>query len=284
MALAEYESLVYLWSVLEGKRDPMLRVVRPLDLYNRYNAILTEGIDNSIEIFRLMRRVGRRKNPGSQYISIIACIGRWLRSVHSSSARDLGGLKKHPSFLEDLMQLRAEAADLRDIYGTSVDTIMRHIDSLEGLMREADEGKRSVVIEGFEVRNFITDGSSIWFLDPGRITSGTIYEDLARLIASLSLLYWGGFGFLLPYRNEPLLTQTFLDEYRQKSRAVEPMLLSSYLVKQYIRLWINGLQVLQFKKLWRPVCIVARTIYVDRFFSERIEEALGAFCDHGRQA
>jgi hypothetical protein len=90
------------------------------------------------------------------------------------------------------------------------------------------------------------------------------------------VLYWGKLRLLWKSPTEELYARAFLNGYEAAGGAYCPELLRAYLVKQYLKLWLEGLRVLEFKPYPRPLKWVGRRFYLPSFFCRRIEQELGS--------
>jgi hypothetical protein len=275
MAETEFNSLNHLRAGFERCPDRSLRVINPLGYLSEYNAVFTEGVHNSTEVFELLRPWGNQSRINSESLAYLRKIGKWLGYFHAAG-RDKGanGFKRHSAFPDQLRQMRDAAGEIGD--KSLADRLVRYIDELSNKASFDPAYPDTLTIEGFEVRNFITDGEAVFFLDPGRINAGSAYEDLARFIASLSILYWGRINFLREYRNEETFIGSFIASYEDESGGIERDILNLYLAKQFIRLWIDGILVLRHKRYMKPLDSVVQRLYIERFFTKRLNQLLSA--------
>jgi hypothetical protein len=268
MARIEYDSLVKLSAVFENA-EPALRVIRPLDLLSHPNAILTEGVDEAIEVYQCLRSADQGKHSREAALDMVHKCGRWLGHFHghsatSESVEPLGDLQRQ------LQHLRTEASQ----GGKYAEPLLPYLAQAEALNIEYDS-EQTLISEGFEVRNFIVSKNTIYFLDPGKLLLGSRYDDLARFLASLSVLYWGKLKLLWKTPTEDLYARTFLQGYESVYGSINRPLLKAHMVKQYLKLWLEGLKVLDFKPYPRPLKWIGRRFYLPSFFCKRIEEEFG---------
>lgn len=98
------------------------------------------------------------------------------------------------------------------------------------VLRRIEERRRTLCIEGFEVRNFRYDqrrGAWIFF-DPQVVSRGVAENDLARFIVSLLMVTWGKGG------SPKIWTHFDMDDLvstyaRAASRSIDPVLLDYFL-------------------------------------------------------
>ena len=273
MAETEFHSLNCLRAGFERCPDSSLRVINPLGFLPEYNAVFTEGVNNSTEIFELLRPRGNKNHINSEALQYLRKIGKWLGYFHTVG-RDNGpnGFKRQSAFSDQLQQMRNITGEINN--KPLAGRLIRYIDKLSNKVSFNSTSPDTLIIEGFEVRNFITDGDAVFFLDPGCIRSGSAYEDLARFIASLSILYWGEISFLRGYQNEEKFISSFIESYEDGYGRIERDILNIYLAKQFIRLWIDGIQVLQYKNYMKPFDSIVQRVYIERFFSRRLDNSL----------
>ncbi len=273
MAEAEFHSLSCLHADFEGCPDRSLRVINPLGYLPEYNAIVTEGVERCAEIFELLRPWGNTTRINGETLRFLRKIGKWLGYLHAAGTeKDPNGFTRQASFSDQIseMQNTADEAACMGLAGR----LPEYIDKLSSKIRHNPSGRHTLTVEGFELRNFITDGGAVFFLDPGHIRTGPAYEDLARFTASLSLLYWGKINFLRDYRNEEAFISSFVESYEDECGRVERDVLNIYLAKQFIKLWIDGIKVLQFKNYGKPLQRIINRFYMERFFSRRLDKIL----------
>jgi len=270
MALEEFNSLQNLYDKFKQCTDKSIGVIKPLAYLPELNAILTEGVADSTDSFALLRSSGSNKKISNDIESILKKMGALLSYIHISWIQDLKQYRVQPTFMSQIEDSVYRVKNLADR-----DLANRIIKYLHSVSETAQKGKldqtQGLVIEGFEVRNFINTNNSVFFLDPGKILVGSRYEDLARFIASLGLLYWKNVKFIQPYRNERRFINLFLDGYEEKSYRIDRKTLYIFLAKQFIELWLDSLKVLDFKKWPKPVKSIIKRIYIERFFSNKLD-------------
>ena len=69
MALTEFNSLQYLYRKFKQHDDGSIGTIRPLDYLSEFNAILTEGVPEGIEVYELFRVHGYSKNVDNYILS-----------------------------------------------------------------------------------------------------------------------------------------------------------------------------------------------------------------------
>jgi len=276
MAEIELNSLQYLYKIFSECPDPSLNVIKPLDFISKYNAILTLGVNDSFEIFKLLRKVGRKKNITKYAKLLCEKMGLWLGYIHKVGFKDFKQFPSYPTFNEQIQKYKTMVRELFNINDKVKNKLLKYLEKLEFLVLDINfKVERTFVIEGFEVRNFIANKENIYFLDPGKIFISDIYEDLSRFIVSLSILYWGRPDFVFPFKNETYFIQLFINAYKKYNHIeLNSSILSIYIAKQYIKLWIDGLKVLIFKKYPKIVSDLIQKIYIERFFLKRIDTTL----------
>ncbi len=273
MAEIEFSSLRYLYEKFEKCCDSSLKVIEPLGYLPEYNAILTKGVNDSSDVFKLLRSYGNRNKTTKNIQSLSKQMGLWLGHFHSIRLNNnMNGFKAQASFLHQMQELRNTVTNLND--RELAHRILKYIDRLSKEEFDNISTNDSAITVGFEVRNFVTDKEAIYYLDAGEIRSGSAYEDIASFLVSVSLLYWGTINFLRTYRNEEYFVQTFLSSYQDKCGKIEPHTLSIYLAREYLKQWIDGIKVLNFKRLWKPLNIIIQNLYIERFFSNRLDSVL----------
>lgn len=273
MAESEFSSLNHLHADFESCTDSTLRVINPVGFIPEYNALLTEGVDNSTEVFEFLRPWGNQNRIIGEALEYLRKIGKWLGYFHTTGRQNgPNGFERQGTFHDQMRRMRVMAEDInRESLSRKLIT---YIDELSNKAPFDSAPPATLTIEGFEIRNFITDGKAVFFLDPGSIRSGSAYEDLARLIASLAILYWGQIYFLSDYLNEDAFLHTFIESYENENGPVDRETLNLYLAKQFIKLWIDGIQVLQHKRYLRPLDSIVQKLYIERFFSKRLDNIL----------
>jgi len=275
MALVEFNNLRYLYNIFNECPDNSLKTIKPLDFISKFNLILTEGVVNSFEIFEFLRKIGRKRNINKFPLFLIEKMGSWLGYVHKIGFNNFRNFPLFPTFNQQILKYK-EIVKKLNVNSRVKCKLFGYFEKLEKIASNLIlTSEKTFVIEGFEVRNFITDKKAIYFLDPGKISIGSLYEDLARFIASLAILYWGRIDFLFEFRNESCFFEKFINGYcKYVNLNLDYFILSIYLFKQYLKLWIDGLKVLIFKQYPRFVSNLIEKIYIEHFFSKRIENIL----------
>jgi len=270
MAAVEFSSLRLLWEAFKDA-EPSLKVIRALDLLTQPSAILSEGLEGCTEVYQRLRQADRRAAERPAALDLVRKCGRWLAHLHGRG-RAWDGLCRLPGYTEQLEGTRAAVEALRR--GRNFGPIAAYFDAARRLPVEEDEQDLVCTAEGFEVRNFIAAGGTIYFLDPGRLCLGSRYEDLARFLASLAILHWGRLRLLWKSATEDLYARAFLEGYGERLGPLRPGLLGAYLVKRYLRLWLEGLEVLEFKRHPAPLKWIGRRLYLPAFFRRRLDAEL----------
>lgn len=98
------------------------------------------------------------------------------------------------------------------------------------VLRRIDASRRTLCIEGFEVRNFRYDGRRrAWvFFDPQQVSRGVPENDLARFIVSLLMVSWGKGGSPKIWRYFDIRDLVFTYDCAA-SRPTDPVLLNHFL-------------------------------------------------------
>jgi aminoglycoside phosphotransferase (APT) family kinase protein len=268
MAAVEFSSLRFL-SEMFTNSIPSLRVIRALDLLREPSAILSEGVNGSSEVFRRLRHADRVTGERPAALDLVRKCGRWLAHLHGRSTAG-ASLDRLPAYAAQLDNISAAVEGIRRREG--VGPFFKYLEEARRLA--VDEGEETYTAEGFEVRNFIAKDGTIYFLDPGKIALGPPYEDLARFLISLAILYWGQLRLLRKSEMEDSYARAFLEGYEGERGPVRRGLLRVYLIKEYLKLWLEGLEVLHMKRQLAPLRWFGRRVYLPIFFSKRINAEL----------
>jgi hypothetical protein len=271
MARTEFAGLQFLWRLFARGCDPTLNVVRPLDLLEEPFVILSEGVDDSIELFRDLLKVRSARSTPAELLRLVRGCGRWLALVHGQKPPP--SLPNTEPFDAQLTSQKATAECLTD--APSRRLLLRYIGEIKALT-PAGEAAPVVNVEGFEIRNFIHRRDTLFFLDPGQLSVGSRYEDVARFLVSLPLLHWGRARLLLPSPAEQLYAAAFLEGYQDSGISLTSSTLRAYLAKQYLKWWLHGLDVLAYKNYSRAFRWFGRRVYLPWFCSRRIDQQLRA--------
>jgi len=268
MVMDEFVSLNFLYNYFSEK-NVTPNVIRPLDFMQEFGAILTEGIEGCEEIYKLLWQAGKGKLRSDSVKNHLYLCGRWVAQLHSFRGGEHSFESKN-KFHDQLAAFRAEIKRLTDcILKKRINKAAERALHLP----EPYEHPSVLTAEGIEIRNFITRGEKIYFLDPVQITHASRYEDLARFIASLDILYWGRIDFLLKNYNAKNYSRVFIQAYQAATGfEINEQVLKVYLIKQYLKLWLDGLKVLEFKSYPGPLSQIVQWVYIDRFFSLKIDQ------------
>lgn len=273
MARQELASLQYLARHWQAGR---VRYVQPLGFCREHSAIVTRRAYGD-DMFRTWRRhdLRRRRRPGRRdpMPEILSRLGAALRSYHDASVEQ----HRRPAVLSQpaltankiyrsLDRLRACGAQLSD---TS-----ELVDGLLALVNDEVESPQAMTLKGLDLRNILLEEDGrLTLLDPGRLKVDDPVADLARLVATCRILYWGSPAFFMGFRPAAKYEQSLWDGY---GRVAGPRrrLYDIYLMKELLKQWVAAYTTMR-RKSWPGLFrqTIART-YVDPFYRGEIRREL----------
>ena len=269
MAEEEYRSLRYLED--HWPADGAARYVRPLAFCRRYSAIVTRrsyASDMFLSWRRhdLHRRIGLdAANPLRDWL---VNLGRALREYHEASSREEGQIIKR-RLGDPIAKIAASISRLR-FYGADVSTVAKMAEGLRHFEGMTIESPSAMTLKGLDLRNVLLEEHGLLtLLDPGRLKLDDPVADVARLVATCRILYWGSGWLLLGLRPSKMHEADLLEGYGAvDERSLE--LLDLYLVKELFKQWVAAYVTIE-RKTW-PTAIkrVLRRTYVDRFYRNEL--------------
>jgi hypothetical protein len=275
LAINEYRSLNYLalyWV------EPDLRVayVRPLSFYADLNAIVTARVwgRDLLLPFRRFDITGRIWPASSaQFELLLSRIGSALANFHAKAHEAEGGMRV--SF--DSSSIRSKVGrvldDLRALGGPPavLSKIEQKIDTWPNL---AIDRPLTMTLKGLDIRNVLIDESAnIRLLDPGKLKNDFVEADLARLLVTCRIVWWGTVWFFLRLRPQRRYENAIVSAYHALL-PIDQRILSMYTVKELAKHWRAAYCTVA-RKPWPPS--IKRTLlrtYVDRFYSREISRQL----------
>ena len=268
VAEKEYCDLKNLHELFSSYRED-LSVVKPLDFFKDLNAIITEKCFGD-DIYNICRKdvlASKIFRFQPHTTAIFLKCGEWLQHYHRHFFKKDSYENCFPniynetsSYINFLQQGSYEHT--QHLLGVVKDSIV--------FEKEIDEILISKNINGFQVRNFITENGKILFVDPGEIKVGPIYEDVARFIVTTKMIFWGTPLFLLGVKPSRAYIDSFLKGYLQ-NQELNPKLLKIFLIKHFLKQWSEGYIAIQHKRYPTTLKEYLRKIYIDRFFMKEVQ-------------
>ena len=267
----EYASLTYLerhWNGSEARVD----YVKPLAFFEDCNAIVTERT-YAWELLGPFRRSAIwRRGPGDEMVDILRRIGLALRIFHRrSQATDAfhvepfdGGrvIQKIGRIVDDLLSA-----------GVRQPLTPNDLSAVREWATYRREVQPTMTLKGLDVRNMFADGEGrISLLDPGRLKKDAPEADLARLLATVQILYWGTLVFFLRAQPAPRYEGALLAGY--DDACVDHALLRLLVVKELLKHWRQAYEALDHKNWPRPVKWMLSRTYIDSFYRAETARAI----------
>lgn len=260
-ALSEYRYLNKLYLIFSENNDMSLGVVRPIEYNEKYNAIITEEFKGD----SLLKFSRSRHKDMIKYYSLA---GKWLNIFHknSNTFTDLSIVDNNFRIYDSINYLTKNSYNRRyllSIYN-KIKTFSISLD-------------RTVIIEGFELRNFLINNGSLCFLDPTLISNGNAIDDIARFFVSIDMLYWDRIeAYFAKISND--IKKKFLESYFLDSPSNEGYyeeLLSYYIVKWFLIRWKEAYINLNTNRLYTIFRPIISQWYIDHLFCKWINMYIG---------
>lgn len=226
LGINEYQYLNKLCNIFSENNDQKLSVVKPVEYNEKFNAIIIEEFKGE-SLYKSSRY--NCKNMAKYY----SMAGRWLDIFHKNSKLFAGILtdSNHNQRLYDSIDFLEKHSHKKNY----VNKIKDKIDTFKYIPNV----NKDIIIEGFELRNFLINNNSLCFLDPTLISNGCILDDIARFLVSIDMLYWDRID---AYFSNPCedFKQNFLDSlnFRDYDKYIHnDHILSYYIIKWLLLRW-----------------------------------------------
>ena len=273
LAEEEFKSLSYLQRYWNGP-GPYPTYVKPLAFYREHNAIVTERAYAN-ELLWILRRDdllarSRRRSTADRSNAALEQVGWALQSFHRRSQeaegcgdgtfRALELVRKSEEIVEDLRVFRVSRGILCGVF-----------ELLARYETYSCSSTTVLTLKGLDVRNMlIGEGDRIYLLDPGKMKLDVGAADLARVLVTCRILYWGSLWLFLRLRPAAGQEQALLRGYYGAARGEEE-LLHLYIVKELLRQWRDAHEALTLKSWPRLLKWFLRKTYIDPFYTGELQ-------------
>lgn len=275
---AEFESLSFLKDHWPGDLHDV-RFVEPLAFYDDLNAIVTRRFyaDELYERFRSEDLRGRIVNPtGERPVEgILRRIGATLREFQRSAGTvrtsELS-IFRAPAVLDKMERAGAFVAE-RSGSGAFVHCTLRRLRTLP-----IPEHRHALVptLKGLDVRNMFVAGDRVHLLDPGKLKPDAAVADLARLIVTCRILYWGSTVFFARLAPASLYEVALIRGYGLPDDSPERPVLRLLILKELFKHWRAAYTALGTKRWPLPTKWFLGRFYIDPFYRREVSRELGA--------
>lgn len=261
MGDAEYQSLRLLQRTWSGDRTGVA-FVRPVGRLKKWNAVITERAVGDSFYERLVRDDLQGRFTGNR--SLVEACARWgkaLRGFHEAAGRTT-----EADITPFVRKLRSYEARLDDagVPKTVLQNVERVVEALGELTDTPLEYADS--LKGLDIRNAIIDSAGhLHLFDPGKTTWQPIVIDLARLIMTLRLTYWGRlpfFGRMAPHRDYEAAFWCGYGDEDIEGRLLMP----AWVFREALRMWLILIDAVRLKPWPRGMKKFIRKTYLDPFF------------------
>jgi len=238
----EYERLCDVYSFISKAEDKKLGALRPLDYVPSVNAVITEKIDSSNlleKIVRLDTLDGGRPYYEERIKNYVRSCANWLRLFHEKGAVDLDKQSYRFGEFADSLDLAMRRLRERGVGQGCLSFVTKHIKKEMLAVSTQYEESEVVGVHGdFQAKNIVVGNGKIYALDMEGQRAGLLYEDVARFMISLRLRSILAIlkGFLVKEKYTRILQSEFLFSYF-KNQAFSIGLLKFYLIKAIIQKW-----------------------------------------------
>jgi hypothetical protein len=271
----EFSSLSYLNQHWIGSAD--VRYVEPLAFYPDVNAIVTRRAyaTDLLPRFRVadtQRKCSRSQREDATALALKG-IGIALREFHDRArlAEHFGvGTFNAAEVVERATRI---SGHLRD-YGVPqkyLRTILCQLSVWRGYSRPATD---TLTLKGLDIRNVLVgEKQRVYLLDPGRLKRDREEADLARLLVTSRILYWGTPLFWLKVTPSAIYEHSLLNGYGRDTRD-DGIVLRLYVVKELFKHW-RAAYVALLRKRWPWIVESAmRRTYIDAFYVSALSHEL----------
>ena len=276
LAEDEFRSLAYVQKHWDGSAQGVSFVIL-LAFYGDYNALVTRrayGRDLLV-LFRKadLRRKFWRALRGDSMLVGLNKVGRALRDFHRRS-REAEGFD-HEEFRADRLIAKVDRI-CDDLRRSGVDE-RRVRPSLERLGRWRDYAvscPMAMTLKGLEIRNIlIGDHGQIHLFDPGRLKRDFHQADLARLLVTCRILYWGAPWFALRLHPDRCYERAVLEGYYADSTQ-DQTVLKLHIIKELCKQWRMAYVALRRKRWPAPVEWLLGRSYIDPFYAAQVAQEI----------
>lgn len=274
LAREEFASLTYLGRQWNGS-DARVDYVKPLAFFEDWNAIVTERAYAGELLGPFRRAVVWRwlsHNAGSELTDILRRIGMGLRIFHRrSQAAEMFAVEPFEG-RNVVQKVQRIVGDLRAV-GVSQPLAPASFAALRAWMTWRRDSQPAMTLKGLDVRNvLVNDEGRVWLLDPGRLKRDAPEADLARLLVTCQLMYWGTPWFSLRAQPGAQYEHAMLDGY--DDGRLDRAALRLLVVKELFKHWRQAYVALTRKRWPRSVAWTLARTYIDGFYRAETVSAI----------
>jgi hypothetical protein len=271
LASSEFRSLHYL---AKHWVSPDLRVayVRPLLFYSDLNALVTVRVwaSDLLLPFRRVDFAGRLwPRAGAKLESVLSRLGSALARFHAQSHGAEGAVVESFHGSDVGLKIRKVLDDLSEL-GAPRRSLLKLRQKFDACASVVVERPLIMSLKGLDIRNILVDEeTNVWLLDPGKLKRDFSEADLARLLVTCRLVWWGTPWFLLGLRPQHRYEQVLVSAY-DRELPVNRTVLSVYVAKELAKHWRAAYLTVR-RKSWHPaVKRLLLRLYVDNFYEREI--------------
>ena len=271
LARNEVQSLIFLnekWIPIDG-----VSWVEFIGFSELHNAILTRRIYGveAIDCLRkwdYLRRIGCI-GDADRLNNFMRRLGRGFGKFHSDNS-----IKKGFSYREIKTKLRLYIGRI-DIADRNKRLYISLINMINNIPDKDWVGTAAPTLKGVDIRNIMLDkDKNIFLLDPGRLKLTNLESDLARLIMTYRIIFWGKFIFPLIRCPSYNAEREFLNGYTKSGNLINQNLFHLLLLKEMLKHWDTANKSLQLKQWPKFIKQFLRLIYIDIFYNNQVNGQL----------
>ena len=241
-----------------------LLVIRPLDFLDDLNAVVLEGFSGK-NIYLLLQS-NFKKLTKIQLQNLLYYCGKWLAKVHKDWKIVSRGDIAKEKFCQTLKHYRYPINQMPKIYRKMNMVIEAYAN------RYKNDFNYSKMLDGFEIRNILIGDQGAGIIDLYE-KEGFPYDDVARFIISIKIIYWGTLWFIFKRQPDSLFIESFLNGYCSILSIPHPFI-HLFLLKEILRQYSNAYLSLSDKKLASYIKRVIGKVYIDRFYQSEIKKII----------
>lgn len=269
LADEEYRSLCHLSESWDGS-EVLVNFVEVIGFIERYNAIVTSKIyaNYLLKVFRKSDLLEKFRicAYNDKMHSVMQRLGTALKRFH------LKYMKNTKFCADNAINKTIHYCSKIKYFGVNklyVDSIMNRILKFSGYSETTQTTK---TLKGLDIRNlFIDQQEAIFILDPGKMKDDFKEADLARLIVTCKIVYWGSLYLFLRLVPDSSYEDNFFTGYYGSDVLKNNKILRILIVKELVKHWYLAHVALQLKTWPNPLKKMLRIWYIDSFYKRQLE-------------
>lgn len=272
----EYASLTYLGQHWNGS-EARVGYVNPLAFFEDCNAIVTERIYAGELLSPFRRAVLSPWDRGGAVLDALRRIGSTLRFYHRrSQARE--AFPSEPFEGERVIRKIERISEDLCAVGVREPLSVASHEALQSWMAYCPAIRPTMTLKGLDIRNMFVDSEGrVSLLDPGRLKKDVPEADLARLLVTIQILFWGTLLFFIRVQPPVQFMSALVDGYGRDG--IDLAVLRLFIVKELFKHWRMAYVALTRKQWPRVLELALSAAYIDAFYraeSARAIERLSA--------